>query len=67
MYEGNALEFLAYKINKMKLTVCFGLYLLVAVSGQGKFVTLKKFEVHLFRNTVFTKMQDEAIFVKFGM
>ena len=36
VYEGNALEFLAYKINKTKLTVRFGLPL-VAVSGQGKF------------------------------
>jgi len=39
MHEGYTLEFLAYKINKTKLTLCFGL-LLVAVSGQGKFVNL---------------------------
>jgi uncharacterized membrane protein YphA (DoxX/SURF4 family) len=39
MYEGNTLEFVAYKISKTKLTICFGL-LLVAVSGQGKFVNL---------------------------
>ena len=52
MCEGNALEFLAYKINKTKLTVCFGLLLVNLI--------LNKIGVHLFRNTVFTKMQDKV-------